>query len=78
MGEVLEAGILSRWKAGERGRKYVTMQNISKSKKGYKGGSHGNGVIPGKARYERREVSSPSRPNMRMRTYHVLLGVQVQ
>ena len=48
VGEVLEAGILSRWKAGERGRKYATMQNISQSKKGYKGEAMETGRYPGR------------------------------
>ena len=48
MGEVLEAGNLSRWKAGERGRKYATMQNISQSKKGYKGEAVETGRYPGR------------------------------
>lgn len=65
MGEVLEAGILSRWKAGERGRKYATMQNISQSKKDYKkrGDTRegkvrkAGGLFPLKAQYAHAHVS---------------------
>lgn len=62
MGEVLEEGILSRWKAGERGRKFATMQNISQSKKGYKGEAMETGRYPGRQGTKGGRFVSPQGP----------------
>ena len=57
-----EAGVPKGREAGEIGENYITLHNISQSKKGKREEAKKNGAGAGIARYVRREVWTPLSP----------------